>query len=166
MAETKDDLRSKFAVLGWKAMFLLVILFAYLSIGAIIFSSLEYNARKGALEEAVEELDENRAQLLKVCKLFLGMHVISYAKTMNFFKVLWAGALAKSEDDWTLFANERMDLYESQLVEDVQDERVDVKNPEESANPWSLEGSFFYCFTIITTIGMYAYDWEARFSFW
>jgi hypothetical protein len=66
MAETHDDLRSKFTSLGWRAVFLLVILFAYLSIGAIVFYVIEYNARRSALEEAVEELEENRAQLLKV----------------------------------------------------------------------------------------------------
>jgi len=132
MAETQGDLRSKFTALGWKVAFLLVILFAYLSIGAVVFYLIEYDARQSALEEAVEELEEDRAQLLKA---------------------LWAGAIAKSEDDWTLFANERMDLYETELVEHVKHENVDVKNPDESGNRWSLEGSFFYCFTIVTTIG-------------
>lgn len=54
-------------------------------------------------------------------------------------------------------ANNKLDMYEKSLKvyfrqgidlqDDIETEEGDVDNP------WGFSGSFFYCFTVVTTIG-------------
>lgn len=64
--ENEDVIREKIGRRAWKSFFQLCILVIYLIFGALLFHFLEYNARQNTIEEAAEELEENRAELLKV----------------------------------------------------------------------------------------------------
>ncbi len=75
-----------------------------------------------------------------------------YLKTTLALQALWAETIAKSEEDWSLIANERIDLYEKSLKDYVL-QGVDLQE-EEQSNPWTFVGSMFYCFTVLTTIGI------------
>lgn len=105
-------------------------LLGYLLLGGLLFQWLEWRPRTVEVLEAVEEVEEERASLLKA---------------------LWAETITQSEEDWTLAANQRLDLYEREL-KDLFAKGVDLQD-EDDDNPWTLLGSVFYCFTVVTTIG-------------
>ena len=77
--------------------------------------------------------------------------MILFTLTDLLLKALWAETLAKSEDDWSLIANDRLDMYEKTLKDFIL-KGIDMQE-DEPDNPWTFIGSFFYCFTVVTTIG-------------
>ncbi len=58
------ETRSKLSSLSERCSFVFAALFFYLLFGAILFSLIERGPRQDAVEEAIAEMDEARAELL------------------------------------------------------------------------------------------------------
>uniref|UniRef100_A0A914X7Y7 Potassium channel domain-containing protein n=1 Tax=Plectus sambesii TaxID=2011161 RepID=A0A914X7Y7_9BILA len=59
-------LSDRIGAIGRKTTFLFVVLLSYLLLGAIVFQFIEYKARDEEVQDAVAELELERAQLLEV----------------------------------------------------------------------------------------------------
>lgn len=66
-----EEIRDKLRTLYHKAFFLFTVLLVYLIVGAVVFQLIEHGGREHAIDHATEELDEERAELLKVFILLL-----------------------------------------------------------------------------------------------
>lgn len=69
-----DVIRAKIIKKAWKSTFQLFVLVIYLLFGATLFHFIEYETRQNTIEEAAEELEENRAELLKVSVLSININ--------------------------------------------------------------------------------------------
>jgi hypothetical protein len=107
-----------------RTLFLFIIIFGYLLFGATVLRILPRPHLNKLSTDRQNRLDFERAELLNV---------------------LWAESIGRSEHDWALLANQKLDSYERSLREagDVlQTDHLD-----------SLPNSIHYCFCLITTIG-------------
>ncbi|MCP9266035.1 Exocyst complex component 1 [Dirofilaria immitis] len=120
-----------------RTLFFGLILFVYLVFGASIFSALPKRqqilllknglapgSHEAKCEKSAARLDAQRNEMLNV---------------------LWAGTMAKSEHEWFLMANQKLDIYERLVLNSCR--RV-ANSPSKSFNR-----AFMHAFTLVTTIG-------------
>jgi len=109
-----------------RAAFYLIAVVGYLLFGAFVFYVLPpATERFKSFDEKTAKLDAERAELLNVLR---------------------AETLTKGEHEWSELANLKMDMYERSFVLLQRSQ-----NPGRKIN--SISESFFYSFTLITTIG-------------
>ncbi len=65
-SSSQEIIRTKIGTLTKKCAFVFVVFFCYLLLGSLIFKLLEHESREDFVEEAEEDIEENRAELLKV----------------------------------------------------------------------------------------------------
>uniref|UniRef100_A0AC35GV12 Potassium channel domain-containing protein n=1 Tax=Panagrolaimus sp. PS1159 TaxID=55785 RepID=A0AC35GV12_9BILA len=108
-----------------RTVFYLIIIFCYLLFGAAVFRILPNASTPRLDSEKQEKLDFERAELLNI---------------------LWAESLGRSESQWSLLANQKLDSYERSLA--------NAKDVDERPQPIkTFSDAFHHSFLLITTIG-------------
>ncbi|KAE9555511.1 hypothetical protein FO519_001279 [Halicephalobus sp. NKZ332] len=108
-----------------RTLFYFLVILAYLFFGAVVFRILPNVKHNTVSSEKQEKLDFERAE---------------------FLNILWAESLARSESDWSLLANQKLDSYERSLAE----------SREEDETPQPIKtffDGFHHSFLLLTTIG-------------
>ncbi|TMS36165.1 hypothetical protein L596_003401 [Steinernema carpocapsae] len=109
-----------------RATFYLIAVVGYLLFGAFVFHALPRSGNRiKSFDEKTSRLDAERAELLNVLR---------------------AETLTKGEHEWSEMANLKMDMYERSFVQFE-------KSKFRAKKVRSVSESFFYSFTLITTIG-------------
>uniref|UniRef100_A0A914Y838 Potassium channel domain-containing protein n=1 Tax=Panagrolaimus superbus TaxID=310955 RepID=A0A914Y838_9BILA len=108
-----------------RTVFYLIIIFCYLLFGSVVFRILPNASAPRLDSEKQEKLDFERAELLNI---------------------LWAESLGRSESQWSLLANQKLDSYERSLA--------NAKDVDERPQPIkTFSDAFHHSFLLITTIG-------------
>ncbi len=117
-----------------RTIFYLTVTLVYLCVGACIFryerSELDVQSQR-----SIEQLELHRAHLLHV---------------------LWAETIANTENEWSELAHAKLDVYERHVRAAYQNlPALATVDASGSTTNWSLFSSFFYAYSLLTTIGMF-----------
>uniref|UniRef100_A0A915EFR8 Potassium channel domain-containing protein n=1 Tax=Ditylenchus dipsaci TaxID=166011 RepID=A0A915EFR8_9BILA len=120
-----------------RALFMLIVLFVYLLFGSAFLRILSFNpAGDKNGQELLQRLDFKRSELLNV---------------------LWAESIGRSEHDWSLLANQKLDAYEKSLLHASNTPSGAILTEDddnfESREIRSFSQAFHHSFCLITTIG-------------